>query len=266
MSEQTSAGFNHLDGPSRSERWARDVLHGALAAHINNFGAATTEELAGRFGWFWVRLTYSETEQLVQSALNFKVLTELDQPHDASGHPIETPKWTTAGKAEVKSYPRAGSLTDLIGIVRDDGWKAIGQGRAVWELLALVGGGLGLVVAKKTGSWIVYAIVGVLLGTLLVAGVRNERKLAAAMESWPRMRSRHQAYAAWQKSWPRTLAEPAMILWIYATLVVALNIAIWPYAVSLAVLGLAWMVPVWLWVHAWAKRWWGEIHSVADDA
>lgn len=99
-----------LGGSERRAKCARRVFHSALAASLKEHGGRTAEQMSGRLGWFVLRYTDAELQDVLMSARRFEVV-----------HTDQSPSYDEPVRGNVRlsedgrklSAPRGASLHDL---------------------------------------------------------------------------------------------------------------------------------------------------------
>ena len=189
-----------LDGPEGKR--ARRVFHAALAASLQNRGTRTAEFMQGKLGWFKLRYTNNELQQVLDTADRFApAVIEAAKRGDVTDlatrrtNPVIGNVKLTERTGEKLSAPRGGSLTDLgkTGVLWTVlMWKGFSGFsiivKAAIVLFPFAGGSVAFFKAPGN-SWVAVALVVQVWWTfVLVVGWRSEYALKAAALAWPRLK------------------------------------------------------------------------------
>lgn len=226
-------------------RGARRVFHGTLAAELNDRGAATVDELYLRFDCFLLPLTHKEIRQVLESARREGLVAEVADAWDGYGEPVAG-QWTMTEKGRRLRRPRALALPDLGHLLFDENDRAakfFDLGKTIITvlvpILALVG--IERLEANEAGKWAAFAGVGVVLGWMVLYGLRAELDLRAAADSWPRLQQERKARRRYQMSWIRTAYLPTALAAAYAAAGLGVGLGFppaWWYATAALALAL----------------------------
>jgi hypothetical protein len=188
-----------LIGDEPRVRRARRVYHAALADSIKERGGRTAERMLGRLGWFHLRYTAKELQNVLKSARRYDVI---ETPGSSTFDDRVTGDVRLTSDGKRLTPPRGASVADFRHVATQTTalmWDVIaGAEKPVARLAALVAG-LGVVGAWASGNWRLLAWVAwlwIVIAQVLVA--KNELELKAAAQTWPRLKQYREHRYAWE--------------------------------------------------------------------
>jgi hypothetical protein len=238
---------------------ARQVFHAALAASLQDRGDRTAEFMQGKLGWFKLRYTNNELQDVLDTATRYrpKVIdaTERGRLTNATGerNPV-IGNVVLSPTGEKLTAPRGASLTDLTktGVLWTVlMWKGFDGFSGVVKLLVGLFPLASLAVGIVTKHyWLLVALVVMVWWTFVLAiGYRGERALKAAALAWRRLelyrpcRYRYETHR-W-RHWFFPVMEWLFVLLVAGTLLLWLQVSSkWSW--------LGWTGDDWAMVTGWA--------------
>jgi hypothetical protein len=187
-----------LGGPGGKR--ARAVFHAALGASLQDRGTRTAESMQGKLGWFKLRYTNNELQQILDTADRYrpKVISapkrgDVMDPVTGEPKPV-TGNVELTEKGETIHAPRGASPTDL----GETGirstvlmWEAFSNSEKLVKVgvaLSPIVGGVVAFLTAPVNRWAAVAIVVQLWwAAVLYSGWRGETALKAAALAWPRL-------------------------------------------------------------------------------
>lgn len=215
-----------LRGGAKGDQRARRTLAAALTRHLNWNGARTREEMTGKVGWFWTRLSSEEITSLVEACRRDGLIAPLGHELAADGVKVTETEWALTDRGRSLDTTKSLSVPDLLFGVVGTTTRA-GSQIGIWVRRILTGAALLIPAAQFTGlinSLVVLGVAGVIAAVTIASGVRGETALRNTAERWPRLQQCRPSIHAWQLSEKRVWNSP--VTWLALALYTA-AVGVW---------------------------------------
>lgn len=198
---------------------ARLVFQRALVAFVRRRGgSATTEDIVGGLGWFWLRLDRHEVEEVLEISQG-RIVTLTGRTQKQTGEVIDGDEWILNDEGKKLNRMRGLrpkdlglGLAALVSPAADAGEKWGKRGAAAATVAGL--GALSRWVGVQ--PWIIWTVLGVTAAITLRSALRGERALRDAARRWPRLAVCRPRLHEWQTtSWRRWPPPVDVLVWIW---------------------------------------------------
>lgn len=206
-------GRNGLPLGEKQHLRARRVWHQALTWYMSTYGGDSVNTLAGNMGWFELRLTFQETDDLFESAAGDPKDPIVKSPRQPENADRASTVWKTTQPWARRGRPRGASGRDMLARVPTAFTTTASKYFAAATAIAAVGSIAGVkVAAGSPEAWLMAAVVvWVGLVGLAVVCLRDQGDLTAAALAWDRMRAYRPARWKFEQQPLRAAAPHALI-------------------------------------------------------
>jgi hypothetical protein len=190
---------------------AQGVFHQAFLSHLVQYGASTTDEIAGQsIELFHLRLQEKEIRDVLELARRKRLIEPLADDCNAYGEEIPQAEWGPSQRGREVKMARGltfAAFREYLTEVTPAGPKIAGVVQYLLVVLVLIGAPIAGVSgatkgtsADKTGAIVAVAVAVFCLGFVLYRGISGDAKLRCAVRAWKRLHDTWPRYGRWKGS------------------------------------------------------------------